>query len=302
MIRDQASLSPVGESAGVRGERLLVMVVLLCAAPALAGVTDAPAPEAQPQQPQPAEPEAEKTAAGDVIDETTLKSHRTPFEVLSERMIGQASRAVRYDWRRSTVQLAVSGSYLLELNNFNSGRLGGAVRAPLSGLLIEAGLHYVGVWPSDASNKLSLTPYRQAGRPRRFELDLIAGYALAEGVTTPRWSFIPATELVFMVHLGVRARWYEKELDDTAWDAALGNFFAPRLSDKQVQNMEDLRLPGMEIDRNRYDVLLGFSFSVFFQNGAFISPRLMSTTPFVLLSQAGLGMWWDFTLQLGWSF
>ncbi len=276
--------------------------VVLAAAPAFAGVTDAPEPEAAPQQPAPGEPPPEKTAAGDVIDETTLKAHRTPFEVLSERMIGQASRAVRYDWRKSTVQVAASASLLFELNNFTSGRLGGVIRAPLSGLLIELGVSYVNVWGSDSSFKLSLTPYRQAGRPRRFELDLMAGYALAEGVTTPRLSFIPATELVFMLHLGVRARWYEKELDNTQWDKALGNFFSPRLSDHQVENMEGIRMPGMEIDRTRYDLLVGFSFSVFFQNGAFISPRLMSTTPFVLLSQSGLGFWWDFTLQLGWSF
>ncbi|MBL8952549.1 MAG: hypothetical protein JNK82_17350 [Myxococcaceae bacterium] len=282
--------------------REVALACVLVAAPVFAGVSDAPEPAAPAQPEAPADAPPETTASGDVIDETTLQSHRTPFEVLSERMIGQTSRAVRYDWRRSTVQVAVSGSMLLELNNFNSARIGGVLRAPVSGLLVEVGLHYVGVWGSDASTKLSLTPYRQAGRPRRFELDLLAGYALGEGVTTPRWSFIPATELVFMVHLGVRARWYEQELDDTKWDAALGNFFSPRLSDHQVQNMESYRVPGMEIDRTRYDLLMGFSFSVYFQNGAFISPRIMSTTPFVLLNPSGLSWWWDLTLQLGWSF
>ena len=301
MIREVTSLSPVGERAGVRGGRPWLALFLLCAAPVNAGVTDA----APPEPPAPAEApalEPQRTVNGDVIDETTLQSHRTFFEALSERMIGVASRAVRYDWRKATVELAVTGSQLLELNNFNSSRIGLAVRAPLGGLMIEFAFAYVHTWGSVASDQLSRTPYRQAGRPSRFEADLLFGHALAEGVTTPRFGFIPPTELVFLVNAGLRYRYYPHELDNTPTDQAIGTFFAPKISDREVQNLEYARLPGMQIDRSRYDLLVGFSLALYFQNGAFIAPRVMFAPP-VLSAIAGSSMtfWWDLSLSLGWS-
>ncbi|MBK7861841.1 MAG: hypothetical protein IPJ65_25135 [Archangiaceae bacterium] len=243
------------------------------------------------------------TATGAVIDESTLQAHRTPFEVLSERMIGTASRAVRYDWRKANVQLELHGSQLLELNNFNSLRFGGALRVPVGSLLVELGASWVFLWGSDASNKLSLTPYRQAGRPRRLEVDLLLSYPLAEGVTTPRFSFIPPTELVFMVSAGLRARWYAHELDKMKTEQAMGALFAPRLFDQAVSNLEYARLPGMEIDRSRYDLLVGFSLVVYFQNGAFLAPRVTVSPPvFSGIAQSTMGFWFDLQMALGWSF
>lgn len=281
---------------------LLGVLGVLCAAPAFAGVSDAPEPAAAPA-PAAAEPPVAKTATGDVIDESTLQSHRSPFEALSERMVGVASRAVRYDWRKANVEFAVTGSQLLELNNFNSARIGGAVRVAVSSLMVEFSVSYVHAWGSDASEKLSLTPYRQAGRPRRVEADLVLGYALAEGVTTAKFGFLPPTQLVFLVNAGLRYRYYPHELDKIPTGEAIGTFFAPKLSDKEVNNLEYARLPGMQIDRSRYDLLVGFSLAVYFQNGAFISPRLMFSPPvFSALTGSSLVVWWDLGLSLGWSF
>ena len=284
---------------------VLVAAALLGAGTAVAGVTDAPAPASAPAPAPAAEatPEPRRTANGDVIDESTLQSHRTFFEALSERLVGVASRAVRYDWRKATVEVAVTGSQLLELNNFNSTRAGLALRAPLSGLMIEFAFTYVYTWGSVASEQLSRTPYRQPGRPSRFEADLILGYPLAEGVTTPRFGFVPPTQLVFLVNAGLRYRYYPHELDNMPANEAIGQFFAPKLSDKEVANLEYLRLPGMQIDRSRYDVLAGFSLAVYFQNGAFIAPRLMFAPPVLSgLSGSSMTFWWDLTLSLGWSF
>jgi hypothetical protein len=277
------------------------VVLLLGAVRAAAGVSDAQSPQ-EPEPPAgPAEPPP-KTATGEVIDETTLQAHRTPFEVLSERLVGTASRAVRYDWRKATVQFAVQGSQLLELNNFNSTRFGGSIRVPVSSLVVELGVSWVFTWGSDASDTLSLTPYRQSGRPRRLELDLLLGYPLAEGVTTPRWG-APTTELVFLINAGLRARWYGHELDNTPGGEAAAALFSPKLSDRQVTNLEYERLPGMEIDRSRYDVMLGLSLAVYFQNGAFISPRVLVSPPLLSgLSGSKMYFWFDLAMALGWSF
>lgn len=285
----------------MRAARLCVALLVCVSSAAIAGVSDAP--EVEPPKPNVEAPPVPRTANGDEIDETTLKSHRTAFEALSERFIGVASRAVRYDWRRANFEVAVTGSQLLELNNFNSARIGASLRAPVVGLMLELAITYVHTWGSAATDQLSRTPYRQAGRPSRLEADLMLGYALAEGVTTPKFGFIPATELVFLVNAGFRYRYYPHQFDNMPGDQALGAFFSARLTDKEVENLEYARLPGMGIDRTRYELLLGFSLALYFQNGVFLAPRIMFAPPlFATVAQSTMTFWWDLTMSIGWSF
>ena len=86
------------------------------------------------------------------------------------------------------------------------------------------------------------------------------------------------------------------------FETGIGAFFSPRLNDKQVENLEYARLPGMQIDRTRYDLLVGFSMAIYFQNGVFFSPRVTLAPP-VFSAAAGSTMswWWDLSLSLGWS-
>jgi hypothetical protein len=235
-------------------------------------------------------------------DDNSLQRYRTPFEVLTERTIGAASRAVRFDWRRSSFQLALTGSQLLELNNFTSGRLGLLLRKPFGDLMAELGVAWVFTGGSPSSDTLALTPYRQVGRPSRLEIDLNAAYPLAEGVATARVGFFPATELVFSIDAGLRYRYYPGELSGQSFGDVAKAVLAPRLSSDELDNLEGRRLPGMRIDPSRYDLLLGFSLDLYFGSGGFLSPRVMVAPSFTGASETKLGWWWELTLGAGWAF
>lgn len=274
-----------------------VLLVVLCAAAEPAA--DKPVLEEKPAETK----QSLKAPPAKEIDESALQSHRTAFEALSERMIGTASRAVRYDWRKMNLGIAATASQLLELNNFNSVRVGGGLRFPLSELMVEFAAFYVHTWGSEATERLSFTPYRQAGRPSRLEIDLNVGFPLAEGVSTPRFGFLPATELVFSVNAGIRYLYYPGSLNGFDGWRAFGALFAPSMDDDQIKNLEPQRLPGMGIDRTRYNLLVGFSLDVYFQTGVFLGPRVMLALPvFSGFTGSGLGVWWELTMSAGWSF
>jgi hypothetical protein len=234
--------------------------------------------------------------------DASLEKFRTPVEALTERAIGSASRSVRFDWRHSTVGFALIGSELLERNNFGSTRLGGLVRRPIGGFMGEVAITRAFTWGTDSSDKLSKTPYRQAGRPSRFELDVNLGLPLAEGVVTTWPSFLPPGEIVFSAHAGLRYLFYPGSVSGMKFLDATGALLSPQLGDKEIEALEDVRLPGMQIDRARYGLLGGFSLDVYFQPGAFFSPRVLVSIPILSpVNGSGLGFWYELTLGIGWT-
>jgi hypothetical protein len=256
---------------------------------------------AHAQVPQPAAPASTSAVAlnesKDVVD-TSIEKHRTPFETLTERVIGKTSRAVRFDWRHMNVGLGVQAGQLIEYNNYFTTRIGGFARFPLGPVLLEVALSAALTTDSVSSQKLALTPYRQFARPSRAELDVNLSYALAEGVVTTRASFLPAVELVFSVNLGLRYRYYFGSLQNLSAGDVAKNILAPQLSQAELDNLEFARLPGMQIDSNRYGVLVGFSLDIYFAPGLFFSPRAMVAPP---LSASGVGFWWELTLAAGFA-
>ena len=276
--------------------RLLLLAFL--ASPGTALAAGEPAAEAAPQ-----ERAADGQEGAPRATDTSIERYRTPLEVLSERMIGETSRAVRFDWRRKTVGLGAIGSQLLELNNFKSSRVGGFARTALGDFLGELAVTWVFTRGSDSTEKLALTPYRQAGRPSRLELDLNLGFPLAEGVATAWPGFFPATELVFSVDAGLRYIYYPGSFSKMGFREVAAAVFSPRLTDPERENLEGDRLPAMDIDAGRYNLLVGFSVDLYFQSGGFLSPRAMIAVPvFSGFSESGLGWWWELSLGLGWMF
>lgn len=238
---------------------------------------------------------------GQTPDSTTVERVRTPFEALSERLLGTASRAVRFDWRQKTAAFGLVVSGLFELNNFATARVGGFVRIPYGDFIVELAATRAIVWGSDSTSKLAQTPYRQFGRPNRFELDFNLDYVLAEGVVTPRPSFIPPAQLVFSVTAGFRYLIYTETWRDLIpGDVALA-IISPRLGDAEVNNLEAGRLPAMQLDRGRYNLLLGFNLDLYFQPGLYISPRVLLALPvFAGPTGSGLGAWWELSARIGW--
>ena len=74
----------------------LLLAFALAATPA--GSSSKSKPESSPEPPK--------------VD-TSIEHWRTPAEALTERMIGTASRSVRFDWRKSPASFALIGSGLL---------------------------------------------------------------------------------------------------------------------------------------------------------------------------------------------
>jgi hypothetical protein len=229
---------------------------------------------------------------------TLLEAYRAPFETLAERPIGEASRAVRFDWRNTSVGFGVTGSAMLELNNFASARIGGMVRKALGHFMLEFAVSWAGTWGSESSEQLGLTPYRQAARPRRLEIDINVSYTLAEGVVTARPGFLPAAQLTFNVVAGLRYLYYPGSMTGFSAGDVFAALFSARLDDREVINLESARLPGMQIERARLGVLAGLSVDLFFRPGIFVEPRVMMSLPIFSQGQ-GLSWWWELTLTAG---
>ena len=232
-----------------------------------------------------------------------LAPYRVPFDVLAERAIGSAAQPVEFNWRRTTAMLAATGGHPFELNNFNSLRAGGLARFPMNRAILEVGVSYVWVWDSPSSELLALTPYRQPSRPRRLELDLIAGLPVAEGVVTSWPRRFPAVQMTVNLYGGLRYLVYPTGFRDlTAREVALA-VISPTLTDPERSNIEDIRLDAMQIDSARYGVMVGIGNDLYLQQGLFLSPRAMFALP-VLAPVTETEMYFaaEFSLVLGVAF
>lgn len=248
-----------------------------------------------PADPPPIEEVEEEAPLDD-----TLAKHRARFDVLADRTIGTATRPVEYDWRRDTVQLAISGSHLFELNTFNSMRGGVMARLPSRRLVAEFGVNYVRTWNSTSSRVLALTPFRQSGRPSRLEVDFTVGLPVAEGVVTtlPRW--FPSMQMVFNTYAGVRYALYPTAFKGLNTREVGQAIFAPGLSQMEIDNLDDARLAAMAVDAGRYSVMVGVGTDLYFKQGIFLSPRVMFAIPLLApASDSQLLFWSDFSLAVG---
>ncbi len=258
-------------------ERAPRLAGLVCVALATIARAEAPPPAAPPDQP--------------------LEHFRTPLDVLTERAIGTTTRPVRFDWRRSAVGFGVTGSQLVELNTFWSWAVGVVVRKPFAGVLGQLTVRRVETSETDSSQKLALTPYRQYGRPSRFELEVGVDLPLAEGVVTAWPRFFPAAEVVLSATGALSYSLYLESFHGAKWTNT-ADFFAPTLVTREKDNLLSTRPPGMEVDSARYALFVGLSTDVYFQSGFFVSLRTMVALP-LPLEGSRLGWWWAPSLSLG---
>lgn len=301
-------------------------IALLCGAWPAFG-QDAPA-EPTPADPAPAEPapaeapaEEKGEPAYDLGEEpgaldTTIDKFKTPVDRLSEHYLGSTSKPVRFDWRRSWVILGVHGSELIERNNFGSFRVGGVVRKALLSLMLEAGVNYVFVLPTESSRLLGLTPYVQPSRPSRVEIDINLSYPLFEGVMTPLFDFIPPSELVFNVTAGGRYLFYPDVLigdrnwrspgtytEFATWRDIATSLGTAQLLETDIVILERRRLSGMRIDPALIHTLVGFTVDAYYQPGVFFSGRALLNIPALsVVNGTRLGFFWELSLFGGWAF
>ena len=279
----------------------LVAIAALMAVPARSWAGPAASVSA-PAAEQDGEGEAEGDDDEPTLDDT-LSRYRTPFGVLLERTIGTTSRPVEFDWRRTTAHVAAMGNHLFELNNFNSLRAGGLLRAPTGGAIFELGVSYVWVWDTPSSELLAYTPYRQPGRPPRLEVDLTLGYPLAEGVVTVAPRFFPAVEMVFSAYAGLRYLWYPGSMKGKKFRERAAAIFSPAITDSELDVLDERRLDAMQVDTGRYGLMVGVGDDLYFRQGVFIAPRLMMAVP-VMAPASGteLLFWADLSVTIGVAF
>lgn len=276
----------------------------------------APGDEASTDAPESTGAAASDTSIGSGIDGTdvapdpydgevddTISRFNVPLNPLTERTIGTASKPVAFNWRRARGMIGVTGSFLMELNNFDSARGGLMTRFPMGGPILEISGTYVGVWNTPSSELLALTPYRQPGRPNRFEIDFTVGFPLAEGVVTTFPRFIPAMQLVFNFYTGFRYLLYTGSWGGMRTGEVFRAIIGPSLSEKEIDNLDSERLTAMRVDPGRYGLMVGLGNDIYVKSGFFVSPRLMVAIPLLKpATNTELGFWGDFSLALGHSF
>lgn len=235
-------------------------------------------------------------------EDDTLSKYRARFDVLADRAIGTTSVPVEFNWRRSPAMFAAHGSFLAELNNFDSVRAGGMARLPAQNLIVELGASYVGVWETRSTRLLALTPYRQPGRPNRIELDTTLAFPIAEGVVTAFPKFIPASQLVLHADATLRYSVYPTGFAQMRPGQVFGALLNPALTETELANLDDRRKPAMQIDRMRYGVMAGIGADIYFSPGLFFSPRMMINVPvFAPATGSDLGAFADLSLAVGWA-
>lgn len=243
---------------------------------------------------------AGETPSNEREPDDSLSKHRTRFDVLTDRTIGTVSRPVQFNWRRTKVHIAGMGSFLSELNAFNSYRGGLMLRFPSGKLLFETSLTFVGVGDSTSSSLLALTPYRQPGRPNRFDVDAALVLPVAEGVVTafPRW--FPAVQMSFNLIADFRYSAYPWAFSGMRPGRIATAILSPSLTEAEIDNLDRFRLAAMEVDPARYGVLVGAGNDIYFKQGFYVSPRLMLAIPlFAAASGSDLLFYTDFTLAVG---
>jgi hypothetical protein len=238
-----------------------------------------------------------------------LPSTRTPLPLLQERFVGVASRAVRFDWRSRTGMVALIGSELIERNNFASVRIGLMGRKAVGDLVVEGAVLWADSYATSGSELIALTPYRQAGRPLRLELEANVAWPLAEASTTASLWFLPPAEIVISAVAGGRYLLYpqlffaERPPSDLPFgvDTAL-SIASPVLSDSDVVVLERDAVAGMAIDRARVQTLVGLGTDVYFPPGVFVSPRALLALPLLApVSSTSIGWWWELSAMVGFT-
>lgn len=290
-------MRPRSRRAATRGSRLIhsLTIVLGLLAPPTAPPPAAPSSVAPPSVPASVEPVR--------VPDRSIERHRSAVDALIDRAVGRTSRAVRYDWRRSPVQVGLIGALPAELNNYDALTAGVFARIPTQYVFYELALSYVWVSGSDSSEKLALTPYRQPARPSHVQLDFAVGVPLAEGVVTPMPGALPAAQLVFsgvgqlryLIHPGA---WRGLSLTEGLRATVDGE-----LSDKELGNLEDDRLPGMQLDPGRYALWAGFNTDVYFQSGLFFAQKTIFSVPLLApATETALFFGFELSISAGFSF
>lgn len=257
----------------------------------------------------------DRTWADRTIDDGIDRLKR-PVDRILERTLGSASRPVGFDWRKSWFMLGVTGSELIERNNYGSFRLGIMGRKAFGDFVVEGAVNNVTVITTPSSRALALTPYLQAGRKERFEIDANVSYPVAEGVVTPLVDVFPPMEMVLQATAAGRYLIYPRAIagnrdwgdidtytNTQTWIDLGGSLASPTLTELDQEVLDPYVPAGMLQDPARLQVLVGATFDVYMQPGLFLTTRALVALPVLAAAtNTQLGFWPELSVSLGYAF
>ncbi len=221
---------------------------------------------------------------------------------LPEHFVGSTARAVRVDWRRAKAIPLLQVADIVERNNFQQVQANIGVRKAFGDILVEGALGFF--WANDSASSLLLaqTPFRQAGRPSHFALDVNVGYPIAEGVVTPVTTWVPPAELVLVAWAGVRYSAFAETFPDRPFQDIGFDLVSPQLSATELARLDDASLDAMQVDTARLHTPVGLSLDVYLQPGLLVSPRVMVNVPVLIpITATQLGFFWELGLSVGYA-
>lgn len=198
-----------------------------------------------------------------------------PFPALVERTVGVAGKSVRFDWRKKQNLVFVNVGQPVEYNNFETYRTAAALHFPSENLTLGLGVAKVFVFSTASADAIALMPYRQSGRPERWELELSGFYPVAEGVVTFRPDFMPAAQLVFSLAADVRYMIYPSLLSGQSFSNGFKSMIATRLSEADKDKLSPSAPAAMKIDSGKISVLTGFNLHLYTSGGFIVNSKAL---------------------------
>jgi hypothetical protein len=215
-------------------------------------------------------------------------NRKVPMATLLGSAIGQSTRPSVYDWRKSTWTLEVSGAQIVEYNTFESRKFGLKARSAFNATYLTLAWHLVQTNTTAASEVISKTPYRQAGRPSRHEVTLGVEMALAEGISTWLPSFLPESQMILFVTADLTLVHYPKAWAQNQGIEKLSSLIKPTLSEAEINSLSQSRPAGMAVNTSRYFTGLGTRLDLMAANGFFATSSLSVLLP-ILKGDNALG-------------
>ena len=144
-----------------------------------------------------------------------------------------------------------------------------------------------------------MMPYRQLGRPERWEILTGVFYPVAEGVVTLRHPVLPAAQMVLSLAADVRYLIYPSLFSKSDITGGLKSLLSTSLTTEQTDKLTQSAPAGMRVDPGKLNVLVGFNLHLYTSGGFIINAKAM-----LALALLGTSMprHADFSFGIGYAF
>lgn len=240
------------------------------------------------------------------------ESEQSRFNTLVARTVGTTARPLIYDWRSQSCLLSIEAGPVIDLNTFESYHTGISCTIPRENTWISLGISRVWTLETDNSKILDRTPYRQVGRPSRYEIRSTFGLPVAEGIVTVMPSWLPAWDMVFSLQTSLHYLIYPESfsgLKGNFLDKVSKVFLSRSLSADEASAVQQSAPQSLLVDPSRLNILFGSSLHVFVQGGWFNRVQVEVGTPLLRAAPdsdgnqpaSDISYWWEWSFGVGYA-